>query len=303
MSFYRDFNDKAAVEAWTTQDHRPFETIRVTRLSPTIGAEIDGVDLSRDLSDRQFEEIKRAIAENLVLVFRNQAIEAEDQKRLAGRFGTLHRHLLAGSRALSSNGADPEILAWHTDKESRYTAGDAWHADVTCDKEPIWGSFLRLLKVPDVGGGDTAFANMYLAYAALSDPLKALLDGLTAIHDGSRAWTAGYGSKPEPGKEFPVAEHPVVARHPLTGRKFLFVNEAFISHIVQLTRPESDAILSLLFRQVERNLAFQTRLHWTADSLVFWDNWATQHHAVWDYFPDERRGERVSVFIGQGPQA
>jgi len=234
-------------------------------------------------------------------VFPGQAISAHDQKRFAGRFGTLHRHLLGGSRALSSNGADPEILAWKTDGASRHTAGDAWHADVTCDKEPIWGSFLRLLAVPAIGGGDTAFANMYLAYESLSDPVKALLEGLTAIHDGSRAWTAGYGEKPEPGKAFPIAEHPVVPSHPLTGRKFLFVNEAFTSHIPQLTRPESDAILALLFRHVERNLAFQTRVHWAADSLVFWDNWATQHHAVWDYFPFERSGERVSVFIGQGP--
>ena len=92
------------------------------------------------------------------------------------------------------------------------------------------------------------------------------------------------------------------ARHPLSGRKFLFVNAAFTSHIVQLTRAESEALLQFLYRHVEKHLAFQTRIHWTPNTLVFWDNWATQHHAVWDYYPFERWGQRVSAFIGHGPQ-
>ena len=303
MSFYRDFNDKTAIEAWLTREQAPYETIKITRLAPTLGAEIDGVDLSKDIPPQQLDEIRRAIAENLVLVFRNQKITAEDQKRFARHFGTLHRHVLAGAKALSSLGPDPEILAWHTGKESRFTAGDAWHHDVSCDIEPIWGSFLRVIKQPEIGGGDTAFSNMYLAYEALSDRLKAFLDGLTAIHDGAHGWGAGYGAQPEPGKIFPASEHPVVARHPVTGRKFLFVNASFTTHIVQLTRDESDAILGLLFRHIEKSLAFQTRVHWTPDTLLFWDNWATQHHAIWDYYPYERWGERVSVFLGHGPKA
>lgn len=302
MSFYRDFNDKHALADWNGRERSGYDTIAVRPLSPALGAEVDGVDLSRPLGEAQLADIRKAIADHLVLVFRDQDITSEDHKRFARHFGTLHRHVLGGARALSSSDHDPEILAWRTGPETRFTAGDAWHADVSCDPEPIWGSFLRVTRQPEIGG-DTAFANMYLAYDSLSEKLKALLDGLTAVHDGGKAWTAGYGAAPQPGQTFPSTEHPVVARHHLTGRKYLFVNEAFTSHIVQLTRAESDAVLALLFRHIEKNLAFQTRIHWRPKSLVFWDNWATQHHAVWDYYPQERWGERASAFIGSAPQA
>lgn len=302
MSFYRDFNDKHALADWNGRERSGYDTIAVRPLSPALGAEVEGVDLSRPLGEAQLADIRKAIADHLVLVFRDQDITSEDHKRFARHFGTLHRHVLGGARALSSSDHDPEILAWRTGPETRFTAGDAWHADVSCDPEPIWGSFLRVTRQPEIGG-DTAFANMYLAYDSLSEKLKALLDGLTAVHDGGKAWTAGYGAAPQPGQSFPSTEHPVVARHHLTGRKYLFVNEAFTSHIVQLTRTESDAVLALLFRHIEKNLAFQARIHWRPNSLVFWDNWATQHHAVWDYYPQERWGERASAFIGFAPQA
>ena len=303
MSFYQDFNDKDAIEAWGKAARAPFETIEVRRLAPTLGAEIRGVDLSKDVPHAQFAEIQRAIRENLVIAFRGQNITSEQHKTFARRFGTLHRHVLAKSRAIAGGTDDPEILAWRTGAESRFTAGDAWHHDVSCDETPIWGSFLHVTKLPEGGGGDTAFANMVLAYESLSEPYKALLDKLTAIHDGSQAWTAGYGSKPEPGKVFPAAEHPVVPRHPHTGQKFLFVNEAFTSHIVQLTRSESASVLNHLYRHIEKQLAFQVRVHWEPGTVLFWDNWATQHHAVWDYFPQDRWGERVSVQLGFGPKA
>lgn len=303
MSFYRDFNDKTAIEEWNERPRQPYESISVRRLAPTIGAEIRGVDLSRDIPDYQFDEIRRALDENLAVIFRDQNLTTEEHKAFARRFGTLHRHLLAKSKVVAGATFDPEILGWQTTKESRFTAGDAWHHDVSCDPEPIWGSLLHVTRLPESGGGDTAFANMYLAYESLSDKWKALLDGLTAIHDGGLAWTAGYGAQPEAGQTFPQTEHPVVATHPRTGRKFLYVNSAFTARIVQLTKDESDAVLNFLFRHVEKSLAFQVRIHWEPNSLLFWDNWATQHHAVWDYFPYERWGERASVLIGQAPQA
>ncbi|MCR6629828.1 MAG: TauD/TfdA family dioxygenase [Magnetospirillum sp.] len=303
MSFYRDFYDKQAIEGWNALERRPFETITVKRLAPTIGAEITGVDLSKDIPDHQFEEIRRALDENLAVIFRDQTLTTEQHKAFARRFGTLHRHELASNAVVAGGSLDPEILGWKTGPQSRYTAGDAWHHDVSCDPQPIWGSLLRVTKLPPSGGGDTAFANMYLAYESLSDRFKSLLDGLTAIHDGGLAWTAGYGAQPDPGKSYPQSEHPVVARHPRTGRKFLYVNSAFTARIVQLGKDESDAVLNLLFRHVEKGLAFQTRIHWSPNSLLFWDNWATQHHAVWDYFPEERWGERASVVIGSAPQA
>jgi len=303
MSFYQDFNDKQAIEAWHALPREPYRTLELKRLAPTLGAEVFGVDLSKDIPDAQFAEIRRAIGENLVLAFRGQNISNEDQKRFARRFGTLHRHVLAKSRAIAGGTDDPEILSWRTDRDSRFTAGDAWHHDVSCDATPIWGSFLHVTRLPEGGGGDTAFANMVLAYESLSEPYRALLDKLTAIHDGSLAWTAGYGSQPEPGRTFPASEHPVVARHPFTGRKFLFVNAAFTSHIVQLSRDESAAVLQHLFRHIEKHLAFQVRVHWEPGTLLFWDNWATQHHAVWDYYPEARWGERVSAYLETGPQA
>lgn len=303
MSFYRDFNDKVAIEAWNTAQRAPYRTIEVKRLTPTIGAEIGGVDLGTDLSDEEFGEIRRALDENLAIVFRDQQITQEDHKRFAHRFGhTLHKHELAATRFKHDGPFDPEFLSWKTGRDSRFTAGDGWHPDVSCDPSPIAVSLLRVTKTPPIGG-DTAFANMYLAYEFLSDPFKQLLDGLTAIHDGSQAWTAGYGAKPDPGKTYPQTEHPVVATHPRTGRKFLYVNASFTSHIVQLTRKESDAVLQHLFRHVESQLALQTRVHWQPNSLLVWDNWASQHHAVWDYYPEERWGERVSVVTGEAPQA
>jgi taurine dioxygenase len=303
MSFYQDFNDKTAIKNWTADVRDPYQTIEVTRIVPTIGAEVRGVDLSQDVSDRQFAEIQRALRENLVLAFRGQTLNSEQHKAFARRFGTLHRHVLAKSRVVAGGTDDPEILAWRTGPESRFTAGDAWHHDVSCDENPIWASFLHVTKLPEGGGGDTAFANMVLAYESLSDPYKALLDKLTAIHDGSEAWTAGYGAKAEPGTVFPATEHPVVARHPHSGRKFLYVNEAFTRHIVQLNRSESDAVLQHLYRHIEKQLSFQVRVRWEPGTLFLWDNWATQHHAIWDYFPQERWGERVSARLASGPQS
>ncbi|MGD0640185.1 MAG: TauD/TfdA family dioxygenase [Roseiarcus sp.] len=298
MSFYRDSNDKQALEAWNAAKSAPYRTLTTTPLAPTLGVEIQGVDLSRDLSDEQLTEIRRALAEHLVLVFRDQKISIDDQKRFARHFGSLHRHLLASSNLIAGASVDPEVLAWKTGKASRFTAGNGWHHDVSCDEQPIRASFLHVTKTPGEAGGDTVFANGYLAYESLSEPIKTLINGLTAVHDGAKGWTAGLGAKPQPGTNFPQNEHPVAPVHPATGRRFLYVNSAFTTHFPQLTRFESDALLDLLVRHVERNVAFQTRVHWSPNTLALWDNWAVQHHAVWDYYPFERWGARVSVVDG-----
>jgi taurine dioxygenase len=299
MSFYRDYNDKLAIEQWNTRERSSYQTIKVTPLSPSFGAEVEGLDLRQDVTAQQLEEIKRASAEHLVLVFRNQEITSEDHKRFGRHFGTLHRHVRADKH---NPGGDPEILAWKTSKSSRFTAGEAWHHDVSCDPNPISTSLLRVTRLPESGGGDTAFANLYLAYESLSEPIKTLLNGLTAVHSGQEGWTNGYGAEPDPGQTFASSEHPVVVRHPVTGRKHLFVNRAFTTHIVQLTRPESAALLELLYQHIESHLAFQLRVKWTPNTLLQWDNWATLHQAVWDYYPFERWGERVSAVSGNRPR-
>lgn len=303
MSFYRDLSDKPALQAWNTADRAPYDHLAVSPLAPTIGARVTGIDLAKPLAPAVIGELRRALHDHLVLALPGQDLTAEDHKRLGRYFGTLHSHLLGASRMIAGGDYDPEVLSWRTGAQSRFTAGDAWHADVSCDEQPILVSALRVTRLPEIGGGDTAFANMYLAYETLSEPLKRLLHGLTAIHDGGHAWTHGYGSAPQAGHNFPVAEHPVVARHPVTGRPYLYVNPAFTTHIVQLPRPESDAILGFLARHVERSLALQVRVHWEPDMVLLWDNWAAQHHAIWDYYPFERWGERVSAVPAARPQA
>ena len=214
MSFYRDYHDKTALEAWNERVLARYETLQVAPIAPALGAEIDGVDLTKPISAEQLAEIRRASAERLVLVFRNQRLSVDDQKRFAGHFGRLHEHVLASSSLIAGASRDPAVLAWKTGRESRYTAGDAWHHDVSCDEEPIRASFLYVEKTPEIGGGDTLFVNNYLAYASLSPPLRAFIDGLTAVHDGTNAWTAGYGAKPQAGRNFPTAEHPIAPVHP-----------------------------------------------------------------------------------------
>jgi len=296
------FGDKRAIEAWHALPRAPYQTIDVRRLTPTIGAEVHGVDLSQDLSDAQFAEVRRAMSENLVVAFRGQTLSREQHKAFVRRFGVLHQHTLSKFRA-GEHAHDPEILAWRTNKDSQYTAGEGWHSDVSCDEHPISGSFLHVTRLPEQGGGDTAFTNMILAYESLSPAYQAFLEKLTAVHDGALPWTIGYGVKPEAGKTFPTAEHPVVAIHPATGRKFLYVNSGFTSHIPQLSRDESASVLQHLFRHIEKSVHFQVRVRWEPCTLLFWDNWATQHRAIWDYFPEERWGERVSALAPARPQA
>jgi len=155
------------------------------------------------------------------------------------------------------------------------------------------GSILHLHEVPADGGGDTLFANMYAAYEALSPPLRRLLEGMTAIHDGERVFRGRYAVD-DRGREFPRAEHPVVRTHPVTGRKALFVNRWFTDRIVQLKRPESAALLEMLYRHVETP-EFHCRFKWRAGSIAFWDNRCAQHHAIWDYYPQRRYGHRVTI--------
>jgi taurine dioxygenase len=258
------------------------------KLSLSIGAEIDGFDLSRPLSGQQFEALRAALLENLVIFFRDQNLTPDQHKDLGRQFGRLHIHpaplgILAGH---------PEIVIIKADENSKHIAGEEWHSDVSCDAEPPMGSMLYLKEVPAVGG-DTLFASMYAAYDALSDSMQRFLNGLTAIHDGARNYE---GRQPAVGRsaEFPRAEHPVVRTHPETRRQALFVNRMFTTRIVELKKRESDAILEMLFRHIE-NPEFQCRFQWRPDSVAFWDNRCTQHLALWEYYPQRRYGHRVTI--------
>ncbi len=275
-----------------------YKTIGVDSLTPHIGAEIDGVDLSQPLSNEQFSEIYRAWLDWKVVVFRDQHLERDHHKAFGRKFGTLHVHPMQ-----HSYGGDPEILRIKTTKDSAYTAGNGWHTDVTCDEIPPLGSMLYIKETPQSGGGDTLYADMYLAYDLLSDTMKDLLDGLVAVHDGAIPYMSGYRVPPPTGEEYPKNEHPVVVTHPETGKKVLFVNSGFTSHIKGMHHWESRALLEALFEHIAATPRLTCRVDWRPNTLTFWDNRCTQHHAVWDYWPDTRYGERVSILGNARPQA
>ncbi|HTT83640.1 MAG TPA: TauD/TfdA family dioxygenase [Rhizomicrobium sp.] len=283
---------------------RATRTISVDPLTPVIGAEIGGVDLSGPLADEQFAEIRAAFIRYHVLVFRDQRLTPEAHKRFARMFGRLHVHPYhakntAPAHAKPTAAADPEVLEVKADRNSRNVAGEEWHTDVTCDAEPPLGSMLHLLRMPEGGGGDTCFISTIRAYETLSPAMQEIVKGLSAVHDGAKLYTGGYGTNvPEGG--WPRATHPVVIRQPESGRLALFVNRGFTTRINEFSKAESDAILEMLWRHIEGHVEFQCRVRWQEDTLTFWDNRVTQHHSVWDYYPHSRYGRRVSI-IGTRP--
>lgn len=266
-----------------------YETIEVRKLTPKIGAEIFGIDLARPLNNQTFQEIHDALMENQVIFFRDQEIDHDQHKDFGRRFGELHWHPAVKPQIPDH----PELLVIHADERSKHVAGEEWHSDVSCDAEPPMGSILYLKEVPPDGGGDTLFASMYAAYDALSEPMKKMLEGLTAIHDGEHVYRGRYGYD-DSGRTYPRSEHPVVRTHPVTRRKGLFVNRGFTTRIKQLKRPESDAVLEMLYRHIETP-EFHCRFPWRPNSIAFWDNRCAQHHAVWDYYPNRRHGYRVTI--------
>jgi taurine dioxygenase len=269
----------------------PYNHISFRRYTPNVGVTIDNVDLA-DIDDDVLEEIRRAVAEHCVVFFRDQHLSVEQHIEFGRRFGELDVH----PAAANPTGHD-EILVISADENSDRANGEAWHSDVSCQPQPPMGSILYIHEVPP-SGGDTMFANMYAAYDALSEKMKEYLDGMVAVHDGEHVYRGlytGVADKPT----YPRSKHPVVRTHPETGRKCLFVNRAFTTHIVGVPRDESDAILGFLYQHMEHP-NFQCRFQWEANSIAFWDNRCAQHRAIWDYWPHRRYGHRVTV-MGDTP--
>ena len=193
---------------------RDFNRIQVEPLTGSIGAEVSGVDL-RDVDDDTLAEINQAWLDHKVLFFRDQDLGVEEHKAFAQRFGPLYVH----PYVIPMDG-HPEVMIIHADASSLRVAGEMWHSDVSCSSEPPTGSILRMFVVPP-HGGDTLFASMYAAYEALSPPMQELLGGLTAIHDGGPYYrdVNRIIGRDDGGRDYPVAEHPVVRTHPVTGRR------------------------------------------------------------------------------------
>jgi alpha-ketoglutarate-dependent taurine dioxygenase len=264
-------------------------------LSPTVGAEVSGVDLRDELDDAVVAELADALAAYKVLFFRDQPVTAAQQVAFARRFGDLELHPF-----IPSNTECPELVRFEKTAE---VAGyeNSWHHDVTWREVASAAAVLHAITVPDVGG-DTLFSDMAAGYDALDDATKERIDALDAEHDFVRAF--GRQVPPELFDEmrakYPVVRHPVVVAHPVTGRRTLYVNRNFTARVVGLEPDESDELLRLLCRQAEV-VEHQVRLRWRPDTIAMWDNVAVQHYASSDYWPDVRVMERASI-VGTRPR-
>jgi taurine dioxygenase len=277
----------------------PAVKLTATPLTPAIGAVIEGLDLRGPLSEGQIGEIVAALDDRLVLFFENQSLTPVQQRDFAARFGPLYVHPF-----YPGHDEAPEIMVLEHDATRRANS-DRWHNDVTYLATPPKAAVLYAEDIPPLGG-DTLWANMYLAYETLSDPLKEFVGGLRAIHSFAKNFTPdrftalGMDDRREAMyARHPAVSHPVARTNPASGRKALFVNQDFTSHIESLSPRESEALLRLLFEHMSAP-QFQVRWRWSAGTVAMWDNRWTQHCALADYFPAHRLVRRATI-IGDAP--
>ncbi|MET0588331.1 MAG: TauD/TfdA family dioxygenase [Novosphingobium sp.] len=269
-----------------------FTRFSVSPLTPRIGAEIDGVDLTRDLPDETITQIRQALLTYKVIFFRDQDISQEQHIAFARRFGDLEIHPMT-----PKDQPNPEVFHL-TARPSMARGANVWHSDVTWREIPSLGSVLRARVMPQVGG-DTMFSDMVAAYEGLSPAMKEWLCTLNAVHDGGIFGTIKGETEDSFRELYPPQEHPLVRTHPETGERALYVNSAFTTHVVGLSKKESDWLLDHLYSQASIP-EYQCRFRWKVNSIAFWDNRSCQHYAVADYFPAPRAMERVTV-IGDRP--
>ncbi|MEU4656504.1 TauD/TfdA family dioxygenase [Streptomyces sp. NPDC023723] len=268
---------------------RPYELFDVVPQARTIGAEIRGVDLSGPLSPALRAELDRALLEWKVLFFRSQHLSSDQQRAFARNWGELE------TNPLLATGASEDVVRFDKSRGAAPTFENVWHTDVTFRERPALGAVLQLREVPPFGG-DTMWADMAAAYDNLPQRVKDRIDGARAVHDFIPGFARFYGPErlaPFQGL-FPPVEHPVVRTHPATGRRMLFVNTSFTTHITGMDREESDRLLRFLFQQAHVP-EYQVRFRWQPGDIAFWDNRATQHYAVGDYGTRRRVAERVAI--------
>ncbi|RMF96951.1 MAG: taurine dioxygenase [Gammaproteobacteria bacterium] len=263
-------------------------------LSGALGAEIRGLDLAQALDDETFAELHACWLEHMVLFFRDQRLTPEQHLTFGKRFGEIDP-----SAYIPSVPGHEEIRLQDMNDYSQIGNDINWHCDNSFREHPQKCSALYAIEVPRKGG-DTAWANMCLAYELLSAPMRAFLDRLTAIHDLVETMGPGvlkqYG--PERWQAFrdrtPPVEHPVVRTHPETGRKSLFVNPLMTSRIKELTEAESRELLDYLYRHATQE-ELLCRFRWEAGSLAFWDNRCTIHRGIADFYTERRIMHRVAI--------
>jgi len=268
--------------------------VNIDPVTPTIGAEISGIDLSQPLDPATQDQIYDALMKHLVLFFQDQDLSPETQYAFAKSFGTP-----AAKHPIYPHVPDFDRVVVLENDGDRPPDTDDWHTDLTFQPNPPFVSVLHAIEVPETGG-DTLWSNMYAAYETLPEEIQALLARSSAVHDMG-AFRNNYL-----GEEFDIdalnagmaamgsAVHPMAPLHPLTGKRLLFVNRSFTQSVAGMLKAESDRLLQYLFSHLESpNL--QVRFRWKKGSVAIWDNRTTQHFAVADYLPAYRRMHRVII--------
>ncbi|TBV02042.1 TauD/TfdA dioxygenase family protein [Phytopseudomonas dryadis] len=261
------------------------ETLKVTPLEPTLGAEISDIDLSKPLSPLQREQIHALLLKYKVIFFRDQHISSEQQIAFARQFGELYVH----PTTQQQDGDKPQahlILA----SQAKEAYGDArkgrWHTDTSWMLEPTWGAVLRAVSLPELGG-DTVWADAGLVYRGLSDELKARIDKLYVTHNFK-------SSLDRVGYHYPILAHPLVRTHPETGEDALFINFSMSPQVIGWSVEDSRALVAELLKEFS-NPEYQVRFKWTAGTIAFWDNRALLHYPVYNYGDFDRVMERVLI--------
>jgi taurine dioxygenase len=275
--------------AETTKDLLANAPFKIDPATPTIGAWISGLDLREEQPDSVIAALRAALLEWKVIFFRDQPLTQVEHIAFGKRFGDLEVHPVTPKEQ-----EHQEILRLVHDREKPGLENN-WHSDVTWRPTPSMGSILRAVEIPPVGG-DTLWANMEAGYDALPEEIKEKVTGLTASHDFMRAFAVRIPE--ERHEEFraktPIQHHPVIRTHPETGRRSIYVNIGFTTHIDGLEKEESDSLLDVLQKQAWKP-EYQVRLRWEPSTIAFWDNRSSQHYATSDYWPATRIMERVTV--------
>ena len=276
-----------------------YSRITVSRMAGALGAELSNIGLSQAHDPDQLDEVRDALHEFGVIVLRDQNITPERYLAFAQHFGDILPYPLV--QGLPDY---PDIVPVLKKEDERVNFGGLWHSDTTYLERPPMGSMLLALELPP-HGGDTIWSNMMMAYETLSDGMKDMLNGLTAINSSKKGSAAATradrrkdAAKDDSGLET-TAEHPVVRTHPATGKKSLYVNFGHTIRFADMTEEESAPILNYLFRH-QTKPEFTCQLRWTVGTIAFWDNRITQHNPINDYHGYRRLLHRITL-AGEKP--
>ncbi len=286
---------KITTDVINTQD------IKVEQINTYLGVQVTGVNLSSGLNNAKKIELENKLAEFGVLVFRDQPMTGDQLLSLGKKFGKLGVHPFS-----PNDKKEPSLILFKNDKNNPPWKTDVWHSDETFREVPPFATILHALDVPKFGG-DTIFTSMTAAYEGLSDKMQHFLSGLEAYHDFI-VFKNVFGETPEGRnklqeyeRDYPPSLHPVIANHPITKKKLIFVNPQFTVRIKGMDDTESQQLLNQLY-DLTKIPEYQYRHHWTNNTLVIWDNRSTQHYAVHDYFPKKRYMQRVTISGHEAPQ-